>query len=108
VTYYTPVPERNLFVATWWVRAHFNGLCNTVVLRLGQDTCTACGRRHWCGSGDVLHHWAHDGARATIGGLGEAHAWAVAQVRAGQAPRLVARPSRIRRLLGRLLYQWLC
>jgi hypothetical protein len=37
VTYYTAVPERRLFVVTWWVRAH--GLCRTQVVRLGQGTC---------------------------------------------------------------------
>jgi hypothetical protein len=84
VTYYTPVPERGLFVATWWVQAR--GPCQRVVLRLAQDTCSECRRRHWCGRGDALHTWAHDAARATVGGLSEAHAWAVCQVRAGQVP----------------------
>ena len=92
VTYYTDVPERGLFVVTWWVRAH--GLCRTQVLRLGQDTCLVCGQRHGCGRGDALHTWEYNAAPAagsnlpaiTVGGLGEAHAWAVVQVRAGQAP----------------------
>ena len=106
VTYDTPVPERGLFVTTWWVRAH--GLCRTQVVRLGLDTCPVCGQRHWCGRGRALHTWVHDAAPAagsnlpaiTVGGLGEAHAWAVVKVRAGQAPP--ARPALIRRLRDRM------
>jgi hypothetical protein len=106
VTYYTAVPERGLFVVTWWVRAH--GLCRTQVVRLGQATCLTCGQRHWCGRGDALHTWEYNAAPATgsnlptitVGGLGEAHAWAVVQVRAGQAPP--ARPALIRRLSDRV------
>jgi hypothetical protein len=98
VTFCTAVPERGLFVATWWVRAH--ELCRTQVVRLGQDTCSMCGQRHWCGRGRALHTWVHDAAHATVGGLGEAHAWAVAQVRSGQAPP--ARPTLIHRLRDRM------
>jgi hypothetical protein len=97
VTYYTPVPERGLFVLTWWVRAH--GLCRTQVLRLGQDTCLVCGQRHWCGRGQALHTWEHDAAQATVGGLSESHACAVVQVRAGQVPPHL---SLIRRLRDRV------
>jgi hypothetical protein len=105
VTYYTAVPERGLFVATWLVRAH--GLCRTQVTRLGQDTCLVCGQRHWCGRGKVLHTWERSAAPAagsnlpviTVGGLGEAHEWAVCQVRAGQVPQ--TRRPRLLRLLDR-------
>ena len=106
VTYDTAVPERSLFVVTWWVRAH--GLCRTQVVRLGQGTCRTCGQRHWCGKGDALHTWEYNAAPApgstlptiTVGGLGEAHAWAVVQVRTGQVPP--ARPALIRRLRDRV------
>jgi hypothetical protein len=104
-TYYTAVPERGLFIVTWWVRAH--GLCRTQVVRLGQDNCLVCGQRRWCGRGEALHTWEYNAAPVTgsnqpaitVGGLGEAHAWSVAQVRTGQVPQ--ARPSRLRRLLAR-------
>jgi hypothetical protein len=92
VAFYTAVPERGLFVATWWVRDH--GLCRTKVVRLGQDTCLVCSQRHWCGRGRALHTWVHDTAQATVGGLGEVHAWTVVQVRSGQVPH--GRPTLLR------------
>ena len=93
-------------VVMWWVRAH--GPCRMQVLRLGQETCLVCGQRNWCGRGDAPHTWEHNAAPAagsnlpaiTFGGLGEAHAWAVVRVRAGQVPP--ARPARSRRLRDRV------
>jgi hypothetical protein len=82
-------------------------LKDAVALRMWKDTCLVCGQQHWCGRGDALHTWEYNAAPApgstlptiTVGGLGEAHAWAVVQVRTGQVPP--ARPALIRRLRDR-------